>query len=347
MDEIEAEYQARHQVCGISFVTMKDIEPIRYATDDDNAVFTGMYLAAAAYRYAARGNASDLEAARNALGGIYLLTHVSGTPGVLARWAFPLAGSWERIGYDAVKSLESPTNSYGQHIKAGRLYEHEGFAFITKTTRDQLSGVLFGLTAAFTYVPELRSEVSAIISALLNRFRKTNWSLIDHAGRTGTSAHKVDAAQRLVVKALHHACTGKGKPPCSLFLRLMPLTTIHYNRIFTRTFSFSLNAMDAHSLFLLQKFHKEKKGTRRWIKRIHCFMRKDDNPYFDALYLMATGKPMSIDSLTNLERRIQSPYPAFFCWQKDSKDWWGVSDTKQGPQIDAALPYWIIAYQDR
>ena len=204
--------------------------------------------------------------------------------------------------------------------------------------------MLFGLTAAFTYVPSLRPEVTAIISALLNRFRETDWSLIDHAGRTGTSAHKVDAAQRLVVKALHHACTGDGNPPSSLFIRWIRLTTLHYNRIFTRTFSFSLNAMDAHSLFLLRDFHTEESGALRWIERLHCFMRKDSNPYFDALYLIAKGEPMSVDSLNNLERRIESPYPSFFCWQKDPEDWWSSSRNTQGPQIDAMLPYWMIRY---
>ena len=349
VDEIEANYQKKHQLEGISFVGIKqaDDQPVRYSSDDDNAVFSGMYLATASYRFAARGTPADLAAVKNAVSGIRLLTHVSGTPGVLARQAFPIEGAFDRQGYDSVKSLESAGNTYGQHILAGRLYEHEGYAFLTKTTRDQLSGVLFGLTAAFTHVPEVRDDIKEIISALITRFRSTNWSLVDHAGKTGTSAHKVDAPQKLVIKALHNAATGSDERAGSLFLRFIWLTTIHYNRIITRTFSFSLNAMDAHSLFLLSDFHKEKKGARNWIKRIHRFMRKDKNPYFDALYFASTGVEPDEDSLNHLADRISSPiYPNFFSWQKDPDDWWVSSDRKTGPGIDAMLPYWMIRYYE-
>jgi len=346
LDYIEDIYQERHQVSGITFVSYKPWLPARrYATDDDNAVFTGMYLATASFRYSASGTEVNYQAVLRALAGIHILTHVSKTPGMLARWAFPLAGSWERIGYDKVKSLESETNSYGEHIKAGRLYENEdmGYAFITKTTRDQLSGVLFGLTAAFTYVPRLRPRVRTIINDMYARLVSTGWSLVDHEGKTGTSAHKVDSAQRLLIKALYSAANDSPVKPSSLWFKFISLTTLHYNRIFTRTFSFSLNAMDAHSLFLLRDYHKEGYGVAKWIDRIHSFMKKDNNPYFDALYYVATDEKPSDKSLANLRKRIESEqYPGFFSWQKDPDDWWDTSDTKEGPGIDSMLPYWLL-----
>jgi hypothetical protein len=343
---IEKRYQDKHQVDGISFVSIKQPDEWgdRYATDDDNAVFTGMYLAAASYRYATTGKKEDLRAVMGALQGIRLLTNVSPVAGMLARWAFPLENAWDRIGYDPVMSLKSETNTYGQHIKSGRLYTGKGYAFLTKTTRDQLSGVLFGLTAAFTHVREARPVVELIISSMYHRLKYTGWSLVDHAGKTGTSAHKVDAAQRLVVKSLYNAATENGKRERSMFMRFIWFTTAHYNRIFTRTFSFSLNAMDAHSLFLLSDFHKEGKGTLRWIKRIQSFMKCDDNPHFDALYYAATGEPVSFRSKMNLHKRMRNNYPAFFSWQKDPDSWWGESETKEGPGIDALLPYWIIEH---
>ena len=341
LDTIEADYQANHQVGGIAFVA---IPPDRYASDDDNAVFTGMYLAGASYRYAVRGSNEDFQAVRSAVAGIHTLTHVSGTPGVLARWAFPVEGAWERIGYDPVKSPESEGNTYGDHIRSGRLYEHDGYAFLTKTTRDQLSGVLFGLTAAWIHVPLVRSEVAVIVDALITRLRATDWSLVDHMGKTGTSAHRADSGQRLILTSLHNPATGPGERGSSLFLRYIWLTTIHYNRIITRTFSFSLNAMDAHSLFLLSDYHKEGKGAVAWVRRLQCFMRKDRNPYFDALHYAATGEEPHTKSRANWYRRIQENYPGFFSWQKDPESWWRKSDKKVGPGIDAMLPYWVIEH---
>ena len=106
----------------------------RYATDDDNAIFSGMYLAAASYRYAVTQTPADLIAAESALEGVYLLTHVSGTPGVVARWVFPLENAWDWIGYDRIKSVEAE-NGWSRLIAKGQLYEHGDYAFYTRTAK--------------------------------------------------------------------------------------------------------------------------------------------------------------------------------------------------------------------
>jgi len=122
VDLFENRYQENHCVDGVSFVAYKNG---RLATDDDNALFTGLYLAAAAFRYASTPHSDDnLNAVCNALDGISLLTSVSGTKGVLVRQAFPLENAWERIGYDPVMSMING-NTFGQRIRDGYLFHGE------------------------------------------------------------------------------------------------------------------------------------------------------------------------------------------------------------------------------
>ncbi len=345
IEEIENQYQERHQVGGVSFVTLK-MEPLRYGTDDDNAIYTGMYLAAASYRQACDPSQKNLDAVLGALAGLRLLTSVSGTPGVLARWAFPLENSFNLIGYDKEKSLLGD-NSYGDKIRMGILYENGDHAFITKTTKDQFSGVVFGLTVAFKLVPEAHDGVAEIVQDLITRLKETKWSLVDHEGRTKTSAHKIDAPQKLILKSLHNATTGSKKRESSWFFWCVGLTTIYYNRLITRTFSYNLNAMEAHSLFLLRDHHKEKKGVIKWVKKIHRMMKKDNSPYFDVMHKAVTGEKLSDASLGNLSKRIDQPYYKFFCWSKDPERWWVVNNNSDGPGIDTLLPYWMFIYYNK
>jgi hypothetical protein len=342
--KVEEEYQQGNQVNGVTFVRHKDKinGEIHYATDNDNALYTGLYLAAASYRYAVEPSQENVMAVLKALSGIRLLTTVTGTPGVLVRWVFPLEDSYARIGYDSEKSLEHVGNSYGDLIRSGQLNERSGYAFYTKTTRDQIGGVLFGLTAAYELVEAARPLVKKTIGELHARFLETNWSLEDHEGKTGTSAHKLDAPNKLVVKALYRRAHGSGDKPKAWFFRFIWLVTIHYNRWITNTYSFGLNLFDAHSLMLLNKDHKEAKGARTWHNRLWRFVRKDKNPHFEALHLAATGEPISTEAMANLERRGEEPYRKFFSWSRPPKDWWSDgNDVRRGPGIDVLLPYWM------
>ena len=347
VSELEQGYQRWHQVEGVTFVTHKDASTgIRYATDNDNALYTGMALAAAAYRYAVKPESvANYRAVMNALDGIELLTTVSGIDGVLARWVFPLQDSWERIGYDRVRSVEVD-NWWAQHIEAGQLYERGPYAFMTKTTRDQLSGVLFGLTVADALVPMARSAVKPIVHTLALRFAETDWSLKDHEGKTGTSAHKLDAPLKLIVQALHAKTQNRERVKSSCWFKWVWLMTAHYNRKIQSTYSYNLNMMDAHSLLLLQEWHSNLKGVQRWHEKLWKMVKRDNNPHFATLNLVATGRGLSPEAIQNLERRAYDRYRKFFSWSKDPKDWWHEESDKIGPSIDVLLPYWMKEYYE-
>ncbi|MBN2107803.1 MAG: hypothetical protein JW832_10290, partial [Deltaproteobacteria bacterium] len=92
---LEQNYQAYHCVNGIiwqgRYAEAEDGEPSLYGTGGDSAIFTGFYLAGAVYRFITTGEARDLDAVFEAARGLHILTHISGTPGVIARCAFPAA----------------------------------------------------------------------------------------------------------------------------------------------------------------------------------------------------------------------------------------------------------------
>jgi len=103
VDDLNQTYQKDHQVDGITFVRWLHPDGYYgYDTGADNAMFTGFYLASAAFRLSAmQGELSGwlLHDIHQTLQGIHLLTNVSGTPGVLARLAFPLDDAYKKIGY--------------------------------------------------------------------------------------------------------------------------------------------------------------------------------------------------------------------------------------------------------
>ncbi|MCP4035319.1 MAG: hypothetical protein GY733_00150 [bacterium] len=348
---LEAKYQRDHQVDGVTFVAVKQSPgtALRYATDADNAIFTGMMLAAASYRYGTRRSPEDLVAVESALEGVHLLTHVSGIPGVLARWAFPLANAWEQIGYDRLASVEVG-NWWAGILEQGQLYEHGGYGFHTRTTKDQLCGIVFGLAVAHTVVdvPRVRVRIAEIVAVLTTRLQQTGWSLRDQSGQTGTNAHRVDAPLRLALEALQHATLGRsGDRPSSKFFAMLPLSTAYYNRFITRTFAWNLNAMNAHTLMVLDDHHREGRGVRRWEEKIWRFMATDDNPHFAALHIAWTGEPMPRAAWKNLQMRAAHNYYKFFAWEKDPDQWWHDEQKTEGPGLDVLLPYWTMRHYAR
>jgi hypothetical protein len=86
---LEENYQAHHCASGIvweaQYDAASDEQPSFYGTGGDSAIFTGFYLAGAVYRFRSTGLARDLDAVFEAARGLHVLTHVSGTPGVIAR----------------------------------------------------------------------------------------------------------------------------------------------------------------------------------------------------------------------------------------------------------------------
>ena len=132
----------------------------------DSAIWTGHYLGAAALRYAVTQDPAAEDHARHALGGIGALLDVNGGTGLLARVAAP-AGSALGIELDQRGEVFARATIQGQ--------PWVGYQSKIGVTRDQYSGVFFGLALAYEHVPALRAESARRLRQMLDYLLARDW----------------------------------------------------------------------------------------------------------------------------------------------------------------------------
>ncbi|GAB4311292.1 MAG: hypothetical protein Kow0069_11630 [Promethearchaeota archaeon] len=173
----------------------------------DSPFLTGHYLAAQALRwnvYHREGNAAGVQAAETqvsrVLDGLFLLTHVSGVPGHLVRYAVP-AGTF---GEDAPDPFR-PT-FWGRRSTVVRVQtrwgdvnypavDFSGWIYADDTSRDQNLGAAFGLAAVLAFCDNstLKARAGALVVEIVERFKAdgwlvANWESDDSDARAGNSA---------------------------------------------------------------------------------------------------------------------------------------------------------------
>src|SRR5437870_8073889 len=112
-----------------------------YTRAGDSATWTGHYLAAEAFRYQVTRSAEALANIRNAVQGIKTLVDVTGT-NLLARCFVPINSPYAA----GIRSEEAHNGIY-TNTSAGLLW-------VGNTSRDQYTGVIFGLGVAFDLVDD-------------------------------------------------------------------------------------------------------------------------------------------------------------------------------------------------
>jgi len=154
------------------------LAPSGYTQAADNAIWTGHYLAAESFRYRVSASAGALANARKALAGITALIDVTGTD-VLARFLIPLSSPYA----DAILAEEAHE---GIHEAT---YNGERYAWLGNTSRDQYSGVFFGLGVAYDMVADLgvRAEIRSDVSRMLTYLVSNGWSVVMPDGTPSTT----------------------------------------------------------------------------------------------------------------------------------------------------------------
>ena len=154
------------------------LAPSGYTQAADNAIWTGHYLAAESFRYRVTGSADALANARKALAGITALIDVTGTD-VLARFLIPLSSPYA----DAILAEEAHE---GIHEAT---YNGERYAWLGNTSRDQYSGVFFGLGVAYDMIADLgvRAEIRSDVSRMLTYLLSNGWSVVMPDGTPSTT----------------------------------------------------------------------------------------------------------------------------------------------------------------
>jgi len=370
VDDLNQTYQKDHQVDGITFVRWLHPDGYYgYDTGADNAMFTGFYLASAAFRLSTmQGELPGwlLHDIHQTLQGIHLLTNVSGTPGVLARLAFPLDDAYKKIGY-APDSMQpkplgwGPGNTWWDRKEEGSLYESDTHMYYCRTTRDQLTGIVFGLSVAWNILSKESSEnplveqskslIQSIARDLVDRLEKTNWSLEDHTGLVGnTNAHKLRDNLREALVLLNCTVNDIPRPSTNKLKRFYRFLWFHtfYYRFTRRMYAWNLRTTNAFSLFINEPDPKLRAGAVKWMKRISSFTKDEDNAFFILTEaIMGNDVPSRrVDvALKALDQLAEVGHSKFFAWQKP-KGTAKISGEggRYGPGIDVMLPYWMHQY---
>jgi hypothetical protein len=118
-------------------------EIIGYTHCGDSAIWTGHYLAAEAFHYKVTGSLDALDNVRAALGGLESLLDVTGT-NLLSRCLISMSSPF-------AQAIIQEEASHG-------IYQNTefGWYWIGGTSRDQYSGVFFGLGVAYDLVDNLQ-----------------------------------------------------------------------------------------------------------------------------------------------------------------------------------------------
>ena len=177
---ISANIQARH----LPFGTILDPVFASPASDDiatythcgDSAIWTGHYLAAEAFRYKVTHASDALNNVTQAIAGIKSLADVTGT-NLLAR-CLVLSNS------PFAASIQGEESHNGIHNNSS-----SGYFWVGNTSRDQYSGVMFGLAVAYDMVddPAIKDSISQLVTRLIDFLKGHDWNVVMPDGSISTT----------------------------------------------------------------------------------------------------------------------------------------------------------------
>src|SRR5713101_2535870 len=175
---ISANIQARHSPYGAIldpvFASADSDQIVGYTRCGDSALWTGHYLAAEAFRYKVTQSPDALNNVKQAIAGLKALADVTGT-NLLARCIVA-----ENSPFAA--GIQSEEAQNGIHIASPWIW-------VGNTSRDEYSGVIFGLGVAYDMVddPGVKSSISDLVTRLVRFLTGHNWSVVMPDGSISTT----------------------------------------------------------------------------------------------------------------------------------------------------------------
>ncbi|NUO63343.1 MAG: hypothetical protein HOQ11_03930 [Gemmatimonadaceae bacterium] len=139
-----------------------------YSRAADAAIWSGHYLAAEAFRYGATGSADALANVRREVKSIQGLVDVTGT-GLLARFAAPASSPYTA----GIVSGEAQHGIYEGTLDGATQ------CWLGNTSRDQYTGVFFGLAVAYDMVPDakLQKRIRKTVTRMLDFLLANAWNV--------------------------------------------------------------------------------------------------------------------------------------------------------------------------
>jgi hypothetical protein len=370
---ISQSIRARHMPFGIVvdpvFDSYEGDQIVSYTHCGDAAIWTGHYLAAEAFRYDVTRSEEALDNVKAAIGGIASLVNVTGT-NLLARCFVPMDSPY----------APAITQEEARH----GIYSNMGFGYywIGNTSRDQYSGVFFGLSVAYDLVDsaDVREAIAQIVTVMLNFLRNHSWLVTMPNGSVSTT-FLGRADQQLsflqVGRAVNSRHFSTGYELNRLFLSPQVILPIGYDVLSDDSYSkFNLDSINLFDLIRLE--HSSFIGIYRQayeVLRRHTDDHK--NAFFNMIDRSLNGPSEPRDSETrqmlvdwllrprrDLPTDLRGMYPTCgaedsacepipvvdrvrtdFLWQRSPFQLVGLGAGRiETAGIDYILPYWMARY---
>ncbi|MCA8926169.1 MAG: hypothetical protein KDD82_30460 [Planctomycetes bacterium] len=260
--------------------------PLSYGSPGDSAIWTGHYLAAEAYRYAVTGSSLALDNVGHTLKGIGALIDVNGSSGLLARGAAPEASS----------AGQTIVNSSSGVFRRAQLYGETwvGYQGGIGISRDQYSGVFFGLSVAYELVPPARADCELRIKQMLDYLIAHNWIVDEDRatwngqnGSRGPTFWAPGSYQQLAFLLIGH----RMDPPrySAALAAAGPLAELAWLSAWTATFGvdhyykFNLSHIGFYNYFRLETDPTRWQAMRRAYAMQERYVGHHRNPHFDLI----------------------------------------------------------------
>ena len=243
-DRIRAVHMKHGTLMDPIFASPESDEIISYTHTGDSAIWTGHFLAAESFRHRVTGSAAALDNVRAAVAGIQDLVDITGGD-ILARIAAPANSPYA----EAIQKEEA-----GHGVFTGRL-RGEDYFWIGNTTRDQYSGVIFGLGVALESVRDatVQRDLRALIVRLVGYLVRHFWTIRMPNGNISTTFLQRPDQQLAFLQVARQASGsefGSHYRKASLTLSAVAAIPIIYDNFDDHHsyFKFNLNTINMYSL---------------------------------------------------------------------------------------------------
>ena len=382
-DAISGIIRARHMPYGTladpGFATSDPTSPdyftiVTYNRTGDGAIWTGHYLAAESVRYATTADAGALANATAALDGIQSLVDVTSpaAPDLLAR-------SWVPQSSPYLPKIQTDEGHNGLYPST---YGGQAVYWIGNTTRDQYSGVFFGLSVAFEHVPPLRDRAAALVTRMLDYLIAHGWNVVMPNGSASTTFLGRPDQQLALLQIGRQVNTARYATLYASFRAANAATAglpiaAECQDPHGSYFKFNLDYINLFSLVRLEEptspFRQQYAAIYRTLRQ--C-TQSHKNAHFNMIDRALAGPANSRDAATERflgqwltrarrafftdvsakypacgENRACDPVPVYdrpntdFLWQRSPFLLYGGGDsTVETAAIDYLLPYWMARY---
>lgn len=372
---IDRNIQARHVPYGtvLNPIFTADGSAIAgYTRCGDSAIWTGHYLAAEAFRYAVTRSSDALANLQSALAGLTLLADITGAD-LLARCAIPANSP-----YAAGISREEGGNGIYQATRHG-----QPWIWVGNTSRDQYSGVFFGLATAYDLASDAatQSAISALATRLLNNLAGNGWNVVMPGGSISTTFFIRPDQQLAFLQVGQHVNAAKFAPEyaqMALLANAVPIPlAVDASNNQSSYFKFNLDFINLYSLIRLESDDTRKGIYEGGFATVRAATANHLNPHFNMIDRALHGPNAARDAETrgDLDAWLGRPRtdifvdsagifpscgnpneackpvpialrpPSDFLWQLDPYQLsGGGSGIIETAGIDYILPYWMARY---